>query len=128
MTTGTKPSSVGTPFDCLPLEILRRVASHSTASSVFNLSATSKRVRCACWDPFVLQDLIENNKSLWPCGTFNLDSIRKRIGPTNTRLWAQFALADQKAAELRGGLDGEFRGNHFEKSLDWAPHLIILNR
>ena len=111
----------------IPAELTRRIASHSDATTLLSLCLTCRTIKAACWDAFVIQDIVKEAQSIWPCNTFRADLVSSQIG-LKKDLWIRVAIADQRAAELRHGIDGSFKDDHLERFLDWAPHLVWLNR
>lgn len=116
-----------TTLDELPVEIIRHIASSAAASSALSLSATCHTLRASCWDSFIFRQIIEKRRGFWPRDTFETVPIGAQLG-FDTVDWARYALADQYAGDLRGGLDGDLCGEGLELALRWAPYLVVCNR
>jgi hypothetical protein len=92
-------------LDCLPQEILVRIACSASAESVLALAKTCRALYRACYDTLVFKALVESRKSLWnDFRMLDVPTLSRFIGPTDTQAWARFALADQRAMEMRDRL------------------------
>jgi hypothetical protein len=119
-------------LDYLPQEILARIASSGPAESVLALATTCRILYRACYDTLVFKAIIESQRSLWEEDRIlDVVTLSRYIGSNDTQNWARFAVADQRAMELRdriGVTDGtratydKYYPKHFE---NWVPHLFV---
>jgi hypothetical protein len=127
------------PLDCLPQEILARIASCGPAESVLALAKTCRTLRHACYDTIVFKAIIECQRTLWrESGILDVPTLSRYIGQEDTQAWARFAVADQRAMEFRdriGPSDGiQVTSSEYinlcntyvrEGFESWAPHLFV---
>ena len=114
-------------LDRLPVEVIQNIASQCDARSILTLSRTNRHLRAACWHTLVLRHSLERHCDLWEENSFDIGSLSKSIR-SSTEGWARFALADQCAFELRNGVEGGLAGENLQKSLLWAPYLVLYQR
>jgi hypothetical protein len=123
-------------LEYLPQEILSRIATSGSAESVLALSKTCRTLQRACYDILVFKAIIQSQRSLWnDPRTLDIPSLSRYIDSQDTQAWARFALADQRATELREKgrwlssvlivKQNEFYLEGFEA---WAPHLFVARR
>lgn len=121
-----------TCLDCLPPEILGRIACAAPAESALALAKTCRTLYQACYDTLVFKAILKCQRPLWDDSrVLDVPKLSHYIGPNDTRAWARFAVADQRAMELRdriGLVDGmrvmynEYYPRDFES---WVPHLFV---
>lgn len=116
-----------TRLDELPAELIERIASGTTARTVLALSLTCRRLKATCSTLTVYRALVLNSKTEWLLDRAVYSRFASELG-LDMLPWAKFALADELAMELQGGLDGDFKGVLFERLLQWAPALIVTGR
>jgi hypothetical protein len=119
-------------LDYLPQEILVRIACSGPAESVIALAKTCRTLYRACYDTLVFKAIIESRRSLWnDLRMLDVPTLSRFIRLTDTQAWARFALADQRAMELRDRLrfrdetvlsQNKFSPEHFKI---WVPHLFV---
>lgn len=111
----------------LPEEIIRNIAKFATIPSIISLTSTCHLLRSHCWDHFAFRDKINEGRLIWAVDTLCVDQLVAKLG-TDTTSWAQYALADEHANELQGGLDSDLPKAQFELMLRWMPHLVVCHR
>jgi hypothetical protein len=125
-----------TRLEYLPQEILSRIAISGPAESVLALSKTCRTLQRACYDTLVFKAIIQSQRSLWnESRTLDIPALSRYIDSRDTQAWARFALAGQRAVELREkGLwhssvlvvnQNKFYLEGFEA---WVPHLFVARR
>ena len=127
------------PLDCLPQEILARIASSGPAESVLALAKTCRTLHHACYDTIVFKAVIECQRPLWKeSGMLDVPTLSRYISQEDTQAWARFAVADQRAIEFRdriGPSDGiQVTSSEYinlcnayvrEGFESWVPHLFV---
>jgi hypothetical protein len=127
------------PLDCLPQEILARIACSGPAESVLALAKTCRTLYGACYDTLVFKAVIEYQRPLWKeSKMLDVPALSRYIDPQDTQAWARFAVADQRAMEFRNRI-GPSNGiqvmssEHIqmyntyvrEDFESWVPHLFV---
>jgi hypothetical protein len=108
-------------LDSLPMEIIRRVASHGPFTSTISLLQVNRALYHACNDWTVFQGIIANNandSSRRP--TWDLTSLIQ----SEKSFWARYAYADFKAAHFLHSPD-DFSPSQLTT---WAPLLMAMHR
>ena len=123
------------PFDKLPVEIIRRIASFCPCSTIIALSKTNHFLHRTCYDPVVFHSAILNRESsdsgvaVWR-GCNDLEKwhpdIATQDSPRFTTSWARYALADEKSTSL--GSQRAWSHYHRGSGSTWVPQLIALKR
>jgi F-box domain len=127
------------PLDCLPQEILARIASSGPAESVLALAKTCRTLHHACYNTIVFKAVIECQRPLWnESKMLDVPALSRYIGQEDTQAWARFAVADQRGMEFRdriGPSDGiQVMSSEYislcntyvrEGFESWAPHLFV---
>ncbi|KAF2117383.1 hypothetical protein BDV96DRAFT_644807 [Lophiotrema nucula] len=115
----------------LPVELLRRIASHTTCSTVFNLFLTHRRLYAACNDRLVFRYIAETchgircDEDIWRDSSALLDNAT--LADT-----IRVAFAVERALKLHEGEDPllEIRpkdNGRYELDMhEWLPHLMAL--
>ena len=130
----------------LPTEILATIAAFCEASDALALSATCHNLRLASWDSRVFREIILNHQIYWPrmltneplsaSGTVyrpegdpKIDIVAiERTAGKNTTTWAKFAVANQYANQLQGGLGHDLKNGRAHSLLRWAPHMVLYHQ
>ena len=121
-------------LECLPEEILERIASSGPAESVFALTRTCRTLYRACHGTVVFKAIIESHRPFWKdSNILDVSTLSRYIGSDDTLAWARFALADQRAFELHRYLSMEVErvsqgldDQYYQKNCEnWLPHLLI---
>jgi hypothetical protein len=126
-------------LDCLPQEILARIACSGPAESVLALSKTCRTLHRACYDTLVFKAIIEYQRPLWSeSKMLDIPTLSRYIGPKDTQAWARFAVAYQRAMEFRdkiGPSNGiQVMSSEYIKLCNtyvredfesWVPHLFV---
>ena len=127
------------PLDCLPQEILTRIAGSGPAESVLALVKTCRTLYRACYDTLVFKAIIESQRPLWEeSKMLDVPTLSRYISAENTQAWARFAVADQRAMEFRdriGPSNGmQVMSSEYINSChtyvregfeSWVPHLFV---
>ena len=143
---GRKDDTISLKFDSLPIEVLSNIAGYTTASTALALSLTNHTLRTATWDPFVFRSVITHQQIIWHrpvtignshdyyelirhghCtpfadNTLDIDAIALAAG-SDPQNWLKFAIANEDANALVGGLDHDLKKGRIQWLLRWAPHL-----
>jgi hypothetical protein len=127
------------PLDCLPQEILARIACSGPAKSVLALAKTCRTLYRACYDTLVFKAILEYQRPLWKeSKMLDISMLSRYIDRRDTQAWARFAVADQRAMEFRDrvgpsdeiqvmsseyiNLCNTYVREGFES---WVPHLFV---
>lgn len=116
-------SAMPVRLDCLPVEVIQRIASYGACESVLTLTRVNKTLCTACNDRQVFRAILRNRNGY---GGPRWDNIPlSNDSPTSS--WARYALADSKAGELAA------KDQRSQTSLPpgfhlWIPQLVLSSR
>lgn len=135
----------------LPVELLACIACYCDASAAISFSEACRITRLASSDPSIFQHVLKHQQILWPHPIRDRETRASKRAETSKRIetfrahllldfdavaevarkdirtWSQFALANEKANALQGGLDRNLKDGRVKSLLRWAPHLVIYN-
>jgi hypothetical protein len=116
-------------LDALPVEILRRIASHATCKAVLALQRVCRVLYYACSDVFIMKHILERSsiRSLdasQPSRPAWYDSVLSLKAPLSS--WSRYALAHEEMEELITDLEEEVQPRQM-RIASWLPQLLALH-
>lgn len=128
------PSSSSHGLGALPLELLRRIISFTSARDALTLTRVNRTLHGICKDPLIYKSIIRHQTRLVARDTMLQPQWNDLALPLNSTdsLWARYALADYESSYFPHPRSEDFESLSSVKEIDrlvtFAPQLIALHR